>query len=374
VIWKPYESCCVGHALDRRARVCPDCGHPLLRCRGYDDCRQLLLPGDHCPLHVAPRLSILGRVPIVAEVGGRVAAIIRLANSSGAGSVLNVRRILKQELDGAPEDCPPDWDRLRPDEERQLAIDSAELRHPGPQRIVLYLVLGCDFGDLPEEYAFSADLRLRVRSKEESSPRIVVEGQVDGDVIAMGEMQRRRWGDKTDTRSFTPTELPCERANVFEVRQGVRGYEDGTRVLRDVEVEWRGFPPADAPPTGRPFLAADRLRGGRNSREPHERNPDPNDVSLRVYATDGSIEREKTKRISGVHLELVLLNDRLCLRSYGRNGTWVNGEQVRNAVPVPLRSGDRFRPIAPGTRGVDVEVSMQPIGGEIPRIVLERKD
>ncbi len=63
-----------------------------------------------------------------------------------------------------------------------------------------------------------------------------------------------------------------------------------------------------------------------------------------------------------------------CLRSYGRNGTWVNGEQVRNVVPVPLGSGDRFRPIAPGTRGAEIAVEMHPVDGEVPRIVFTRMD
>ena len=359
--WKKHQSCCVRYALERDARMCPECGSTLLRCRQYDECHQLLAPGDHCPVHVAPQLQLLGGSPVKAIVGGRLSLPFLVKNASGCQSDLKVRRILKQDRDGEIVELPPDWDRIGPGEDRRLFVDTGEFRRAGRSRLKLYLVLGCQLGSLEESYAFSADIPIKVKDREQQS--IHVE-QAGGDVIVMGG-RRGGWTETTDLS----TALAFERAEAFELRQGLRGYPDpGYRIQRNVRFEFPGFPEGDVPPPGQVFLDSEKLRCGRNSRT----YADSNDVALRAYGADGEMDWEVTSQISGVHLELLLWDDRLCLRGLGRNGTFRNGEQVHGTVA--LGHGDRVRVLGPDLSGPEFEVGMIVYGGRVEKVIFSRTD
>jgi hypothetical protein len=352
--------CCVRHALDPAAKVCPDCGTALVRCRGFDECRQVLGPSDHCPVHVAPRLTVLGRCPPRIPAGGSLSLPLVVRNTSGcAGSELHVRRIFCQTPGGNPVCVPPEWDRLRAGEEKPLFVDTGRVETPGRARLRLTLVLGWGTGGSEETFAFGGDVPFVVEEREAA----VQVGQAGGDVIVMGG----RKGGWTDATGFAPTAVALERADAFELRQGLRGYaERGLRVPRSVRFEFAGFPEGEAPAPGRPFVERERLRCGRNSRAFEK----PNDLRLLALRPDGAVDRDLSGLISGVHFELALLDDRLRLVPLGANGTWVNG--ARADGPADLAPGDRVRVLAPELRGPELEVRMQVEGGFAERITIAR--
>lgn len=304
---------------------------------------------------------LLGGSPVKAEVGGRLSLPFLVKNASGCQSELKVRRILKQDRDGDIVELPPDWDRIGPGEERRLFVDTGDFGRAGRTRLKIYLVLGCRLGALEESYAFCAEIPIRVKEREQQS--IHVE-QAGGDVIVMGG-RKGGWTETTDLS----TAVAFERAEAFELRQGLRGYPDpGYRIQRNVRFEFPGFPAGDVPPAGQLYLDREKLRCGRNSRS----FADGNDVALRAYRAGGEMDWDITSQISGVHLELLLWDDRLCLRSLGRNGTFRNGEQVHGTVA--LGHGDRVRVLAADQNGPEFEVGMIVNGGRVEKVIFSRTD
>jgi hypothetical protein len=351
----------------------------ILRCRSFDRCGALLAPGDACPVHVAPRLSLKRSAMPKASVGDRIALPLVLANGSAAESPLRVQKFYKIEPDVEPEDLALYWDTVRPGEERSFSVETGVLQAGGSSRVSLVGILSACFGDIEEDYAFATDVLFRVEHGE--TRQIVQHIHVEGGQFAAGasavvqtgpSIHEGLAGSAADVEAESA--LPLQRAEAFELRQGVRGYrEEGTRLYRSVEVRFEGFREGDAPPPGPHFLTQDRLVCGRSSRRKHEKNPSPNDVVLRIHAgTDGPVDQERSARISGRHLELFLRNDRLCLRSAGRGGTWLNGRRIEPGAEAVLRSGDRIQPLEPPARGLEVVASWTSRQGTVDRITFRR--
>jgi hypothetical protein len=376
VEWKGYRACCRTHALDHSARVCPECGQPLLRCRSFDRCGALLAPADACPVHVAPRLSLKKGAVLKASVGERVALPLVFSNGSAAGAALRLRKFYKIEPDREPEDLLLYWDTVQPGEERGFSVETGILSVGGSIRVSLVGVFSTAFGEVEEDFAFAADVLLHV--EQGRSQQIVQNIHVEGGTFAAGASAVVQTGPSIHEglaagRDLEPESLlPLQRAEAFELRQGIRGYRDeGVRLHRSVEVSFEGFREGDAPPAGLHFLAQDRLACGRNSRKKHEKNPSPNDVTLRVYSGgDGPADPERSARISGRHLDLVLRNDRLYLLSLGRGGTWLNGRTIDPGAEAVLHPGDRIRPLVSPGPGIEVVVSWRSRDGAVDRITL----
>jgi len=378
--WKGYQACCSRHARDPQAKVCPDCGQVLLRCRGFADCGTLLAPIDACPAHVAPGLYLREGALLAAEVGDCVSLPLVLRNASRSGQALRVRRMFKVERGQEPEELALLWDTVRAGEERTFSVDTGTLDAGGSSRVGLIVVFACEIAGIEEEYAFATEILLRV--KREESKQIIQNIHVEGGhfetgasaVTQTGPSMHEGW--KTEERADAASEmpLPLQRADAFELRESIRGYaKSGARVYRTVEVSFEGFPESDAPPPGRPFIAQDRLAFGRNSRRSHEENPNPNDVVLRVYDRKGEVDREPSSRISGRHFDLFLRNDRLCLKSLGRAGTRINDENLAPGDEAILGSGDRIQVLAPSPREIEIRISMFSREGEVERIAVARR-
>ena len=362
MVTKQYGECChrVGF-LDRSAKACPECGTPLLRCRGYDECRMLLYRGDHCPGHVAPAVYLDTAAPAPARVGGRVVLPVRIANASNCGSGLRVEKLLTRAPGGEETELPLDWSRLRAGEEKRLFVDSGVLEFAGRVGVDLFLVVSSRIGAYRETYAFTAHLPIEV----EADPGAIHVGQAGGDVIVMGRGRPERWsvGDREKS-----TRLDTVRAEQFEVRQGLRGYPNASRIPRTVVLESVGFPEADGMPRCAPFLTKERLLLGRNSRA----YDPPNDLTLRAYLRNGQLNRDLSGAVSGVHFDLHLRDDRLWLNPLGRNGTVVNGEPAKDAGVV--RDGDRIRVPANETSGPEFQVRFVVRDGVVETLRLTRTD
>jgi hypothetical protein len=286
--------------------------------------------------------------------------MVRNASAFG-GSDLHLRRILGQTPGGGPVSVPPEWDRLRAGEEKPLFIDTGRAETPGRARLRLTLVLEWGAGGAEETFAFGGDIPFVVEERAES----IQVGQAGGDVIVMGG----RKGGWTDASGFSPTAVVLARADAFELRTGLRGYpQAGFRVPRGVRVEFAGFAEGEAASPGRPFVERDRLRCGRNSLTFEK----PNDLRLLCRRPDGAVDRDLSGRVSGVHFELLLRDDRLHLVPLGANGTWIDG--ARADGPADLAPGARVRVLAPELTGPELEVRMQVEGGFAEKITMVRTD
>ncbi|MBN1417738.1 MAG: FHA domain-containing protein [Planctomycetes bacterium] len=378
--WKGYQACCPRHARDPQAKVCPECGQVLLRCRGFAECGTLLSPIDACPVHVAPSLYLREGALLAARVGDCVSLPLVLRNTSRAGPALRVRRMFKVERGQEPEELALLWDTVRAGEERTFSVDTGTLAAGGSSRVGLLVVFACEFGGIEEEYAFATEILLRVNREE--SKQIIQNIHVEGGhfetgasaVTQTGPSMHEGWKKDEGGSVASELQLPIQRAEAFELREGIRGYtESGARVYRTVEVAFEGFPESDAPPPGSPFVAQDRLTCGRNSRRGHEENPNPNDLVLRVYDRKGELDRDLSSRVSGRHFDLFLRNDRLCLKSLGRAGTRVNDEALATGEEAILASGDRIRILAPSPREIEMTLSMFSREGVVERIALARR-
>jgi len=379
--WKAYGACCRMRALDGEAKVCPDCGHPLLRCRSFADCRALLGPLEACPIHVAPGLELKSGAVLSPSLGDRVALPLVFRNGTGAGGDLRVRKIFRLVPGRDPEEPSLPWETVLPGEERSFSIETGTLDAVGTCMVNLVLELTASLGGIDEDFAFEAGIPLRIRREE--TKQIIQNIRVEGGSFAAGASAVVQTGPSIHEGFRAPeggessagSRLSLERAEAFELRRGIRGYrEEGFRVPRTVEVACLGFPGDDAPPPSRPFIHAERFACGRNSRRPHPENPKPNDLSIRVYAGEGGpADPERSMRIAGRHLELFLQDDRLCLRCLGRNGTWLNGRALPAGTETPLRPLDRIAVLDPRSAGTELTVSMVSRGALAERIVLERR-
>jgi hypothetical protein len=381
--WKGYGACCHSRSLDGEARLCPDCGHPLLRCRAFAECHCLVGPLEACAVHVAPRLALKKGAVLSLRVGDRLTLPLVFRNASGTGTELHLRKIHTLVPGREPEEMDPLWDTVHPGEEKSFSVDTGVLEAGGTSRVSPILALSASLGGIDEDYAFAAEILLRVRREE--AHQIVQNIHVEGGHFAAGASAVVQTGPSVHQGFRSPEDsgrfegvpgLALERAEAFELRQGLRGYpQDSLRIPRTAEVLCLGFPGEDAPAAGRPFMHQDRLACGRNSRRKHPDNPSPGDLAIRVYAGgSGVVDPGRTGRISGRHFELLLQNDRLVLRSLGRNGTWLNGEPLPPGRDAVLRPLDRIRALDPASGGPELAVSMVSQGTLVERIVLERRD
>jgi hypothetical protein len=139
---------------------------------------------------------------------------------------------------------------------------------------------------------------------------------------------------------------------------------------------FEGFPAGDAPPAPRPFPDGAVLKFGRNSTRAHEKNPAPNDASLRFYGPGGSLLPAESSWISGLQFEVVRKESAVLVVSRGSRGTWMNGSRLPDGRPVALSDGDRLSPLEPEvspSMSIEVRIRSGPRGPEEVRFQLGRK-
>jgi hypothetical protein len=353
--WAPYKACCFSAAssLDPEVGFCPECGHPLMRCVGFSDCRKLVVPGLSCPGCLAPQLLIDAGAVVSAKAGDRMSVPLILTNQSSAGRPLWVKRISR--VDGRSEEqLSIPWEQVDVHRERRFWLDAA-LAEGGRYTLNVRLVLATRYKSVEEEFAFAAGIAVEA-ARQEAGNRVNVVNIGAGDVMgssAAGHMFNAPIhigaGDSGSaaTALLDKKAVPLERAERYELEQNIRGYrKEGLRVLRNVDVSFSGFGADDTPPASPALLPRGRLLFGRNSRPPVPDNVTANDVRLLAFdPRTKKVDEPATMAISRHHFDFVVVNDRLAVQVKAASGMQVNGETLTAGQLFPLAHGDRLIPI-----------------------------
>jgi hypothetical protein len=375
--WEDYGGCCrLAAARDPGAVFCPECAHRLFKCPA-PGCGALVTPLGHCTACIDPRLSLEKGAVLQAKVGECLSVPFVLRNGA-VSRPLSIRTVLRDGAGLAPEPVPLAWEQLEAGRTRAFTVTAGPFAHGGLERLRLTIVATASLGEIEETYAFSGDLAIQI---EGADPTRVVQtfnlaganfgtaGMVVANPHASSDSRNRR-GDPLATR----TDVVLERAERYEIQSGCRGYDaPGARMARDVEFQFAGFPPADAPPDG-PLLPGPALRCGRNSRaRDGATNASPNDLCLRIYdGRSGNLDREASAAVSRRACDFLLSDDRLYVRAAGENGLAVNGERCGAGERRVVKHGDAFT-VPPGPRkGIVFGVSFRVSGGLVTHVRFEK--
>jgi hypothetical protein len=381
MLWRPYKPCCHVSALDRAALYCPECRHPLLRCHGFSDCNALVEPLSHCPVHVAPALILEAGGLAGARRGDRLSLPLLVKNCATVGFPLRIHRVLRQCADGdySPIELP--WEKIGPGQERRFSIDSDVLETGGRYGVRLILELVVRYAEHEECYAFAAEVGLKVEGGEGGgqvvqyinvkTERIEAGGSA---VMQTGPSQYMGSGAATGVRDAGQSQpVPLERAERFELAQGIRGYDRlGCAIPRTVELHCEGFAGAEAPGQSTPFLGSHTLGIGRSATDyrPDDKTP-PNFICLRAYDGSGNLDADLSRQVSRRHFELELTNGRLYLRNLGRTGTH-NGRPLACGDRVVIGHEDVVSPLNLPQGGLDLRLQFEHRGDQVERIRLLR--
>ena len=375
--WQAYRACCHRHASDGDAGFCPECGHPFLRCLAFAECHNLVTPDQPCSVCVAPALMIDAGAVVQSKTGERLSVPLILRNVSPAARPLWVKRIVKG--DGRVEEpVALTWEQLEAGSERRFTIDTPPMTEGGTHTLRVIMVLASRYKGLEEEYAFAAGMAITVSGAD--TQQIVQNINLSGAQFQTGGMVHTQLNTKRDAGSGpTPlqdrTLLSLERAEKYELEQGIRGYRaEGVRVPRHVEFTFSGFRPDDRPADGATLLQRGRLAFGRNSRTADPAtNPTPNDVCLRAYDARGAtVDERATMALSRHHFDLVVVNDRICVLARATGGLQVNGEPLSAGEVVALAPGDRVAPIPGRPDKLTIQVTFVESIGSVERIDVSR--
>lgn len=379
--WKPYAACCYRNASDADAGFCPDCGHPFLRCMAFAECQSLVAPTHACPVCVAPSLMIDAGAVVQSKLGERVSVPLILRNISPASRALWVKRIVK--WDGRVEEpMALTWEQIEPGTERHFTLDTPPMAEGGTYSFHVILVIATRYKGLEEEYAFAARVTMTVGGKDPQSVSHHYEFSNlqlgTGAFIGAGAPNLglgmpaagKEPGASTDRKP-----LVLERAERYELEQGIRGYrKENLRVPRHVAFGFQGFKAGDSPSNGTTMVLGGRLVCGRNSRTP---DPDgkvlPSDLCLRAYdARSAALDEPATMAISRHHFDLVVVNDRLCVQARATHGMDVNGTPLTSGAVAVLMPGDRLSPIPGRPDKLTLQVSFSSSIGSVERIDIAR--
>jgi hypothetical protein len=334
-----------------------------MRCVGFADCGKLVTPGQPCGTCVAPRLFIKPGAVVGAKAGHVTSLPIILANESPAGRPLWVKRIARVDGNGESLLSIP-FDRVDAQSENEFLLDTT--LKGGAYTLSMRLVLATRYKNVEEEYAFAAGVA--VSATDGPNINLHVAGDTSGSGAGGHNVNVNAGTFDRDTRTVisSRTALPLQRAERYEVEQGIRGYRhDGLRVLRTVDFAFSGFRPEDTPGEEAAMLARGRLLVGRNSRPPVPAGTTANDVCLRVFdARTKKPDEAATMAISRHHFDFVAVNDQLAIQVRASGGMQVNDKELAAGELYPVAHGDRIIPI-PGrgdkltlrvafTNGIDV--------------------
>ena len=371
-----YEACCFAAAMDPEAGFCNHCGRPLFRCPGFDDCRSLVDASGHCNTCLLPVLTFEENVELEARVGEVATIPFRLRNASPARRPFSVLNIFKREARGANDAVPLHWERIDPDQERGFSVVTEPLESGGAHRLTLLMILVSRCGGIEQCYAFASEILIRVSG---SGPTHITQNfdlsnadfGTAGMVVANPNLSTP--AERSSAARAGRRDLRIDRAERFEIEGGYRGYaEHGYRVPRNVVFEYSGFAPGDSPPAGPVTSSAPVLNGGRNSRRfDAERNPEPNDLCLRVYKGP-NLDAEASRLIPRHLCVLVLQNDRLYLRAREANRLALNGEVMGKGELRQLEDGDQLQVPAGHPGAFSLTVRFSSAAGLVESIRIER--
>jgi len=168
--------------------------------------------------------------------------------------------------------------------------------------------------------------------------------------------------------------IPLERQDRYERENGYRGYkESGTRIPRNVEFVYNGFPANDKPVDGPLAGLQPIIRCGRNGRRyDAQKNTEPNDLCLRIYdPKSGALDAEASGAISRHACDFMIQNDRLYVRALSDTALAKNGVALKAADSAVVNHNDSFTmPVKPG-KTITFSTKYRITGDEIKQVRFE---
>lgn len=374
--WQPYRACCLRPAADADVAYCPECGHALLRCMAFAECRGLVSPLEACSQCVAPTLMIDAGAVVQSKTGERVSVPLILRNDAPAGRSIWVKRIVK--WDGrVNEPLALTWEQLDAGTERRFTLDTPPMAEGGRHTLRVILTLASRYKGVEEEYAFAAGMSIDVSAPD--AQQVVQNINLSGAQFQTGGMVHTALNTKGSGGAAAEATrdrrvVALERAEKYELEEGIRGYKShGVRVPRNVSFAFRGFRPEDTPPSGATLVTGGRFVCGRNSRQPDPTGQSlPSDLSLRVYDRRGALDEAATMAISRHHFDLVVANGRLCVQTRTTRGMEINGQASTAGALVPVGPADKVVPIPGRAEKLALQFSFASAHGVVERIDVMR--
>jgi hypothetical protein len=375
-----YKDCCRRSATEVNTAFCPVCGHSLYRC-AYPGCRNLINPLSHCPLCVRPELFVEKGAVLVAEKDECLAIPFVLVNGSPAKHALFTKNLFRYGKDIKNEPVPIGWEKLEAGRERTFSVQTEPFAGSGTIHLGLTIIVASRVEEFEELYAFAGEMRIDVERGSVEPAQVSQTFNMEGASLGTGALvyANQKQADsgfkkRQAVALQTRLSIPLERQDRYERENGYRGYkESGTRIPRNAEFVYDGFPQNDRPLNG-PLLGLQPvIRCGRNSRRfDEQKNPQPNDLCLRIYDTkSGELDAEGSSAISRHACDFMIQNDRLYVRALSDTALAKNGIALKAADIIVVNHGDTFTsPVKPG-KNITFGTKFRITGDEIKQIRFE---
>jgi hypothetical protein len=375
-----YKDCCRRSANEVDTVFCPECGNTLYRC-AYPACHSLISRLGHCPLCIQPKLFVDKGAVLVAERDECLAIPFVLVNDSPVNHALLVRNLFRFGKDVKNEPIPIGWEKLEAGRERTFSVQTEPFTGSGTIHLGLTVVLASRIEEIEELYVFAGEMRIDVERGSVEPAQITQTFNMEGANLGTGALVyatqksaesgfKKRQAEAQTAR----LPIPLERQDRYEREHDYRGYrESGARIPRNVEFVYDGFPANDRPSDGPLRSPQPIIRCGRNGRRfDAQKNPQPSDLSLRVYdSKSGELDVEGSSAISRQVCEFVIQNDRLYVRALSDKGIAQNGVVLKAGEIVVVNHGDSFlTPARPG-KTVNFSTKFRITGDEVKQIRFE---
>jgi hypothetical protein len=376
--WRPYGACCYRGALQTDSAFCPECGRTLLRCMAFSECFSLIAPTQPCPVCIAPELAIDKGAITQSKIGERLSIPLVLRNASKVERAIFVTAIVKAE-GKAYEPLALPWEHVEPQSERRFTVETAPLAQGGTHAVGIIATLASRYKGREERYAYAGRVSIVVESPDQQQivQNINLAGaQFETGGLVHAPVSSRPVGGTSPSVLRVREAIPFERAERYEIEQGIRGYgETGVRVPRDVSFTFSGFLPADHPGDGVAVGMGGALSCGRNSRRfDAQTNPFPNDLCLRIHdQRTGAIDEDATRSLSRHQFDFLVLNDRLCVQVRSSGGLEHNGRKLATGEVRVLRDGDRLAPLPGRAEKLELVVRFRSSVGSAEAIEIARE-
>ncbi|WP_143434570.1 FHA domain-containing protein [Henriciella pelagia] len=358
--------CCTRSALDLEACFCEECGKPLYRCMAHAECGGLVDDGGMCPVCVNLDLSLNAGAASSVREGGKLALPLTIRNASNVGRPLFVSGLWITEDDAPPREIKLPFERIDPQQTANVAVRTEILKHAGVHQVDLLIAVSTRYQWRQEEFVFSSNIIFPVEPKDPGGPATTI--NVNANEVGAGFTVYNPTRIEADRsagapRQLEPVKLSHKRADAAEREYLKRGFDNGTKVPRNVELIWRGFEHGQVPPDGPIVKPSGMLLVGRNSRQAG------NDICLRL--AEG--QEQLSLSISRLLFSLYIESGAFKLRAEGQHGLCVSDKQLRRTETVILQSGDIIRPLVHNPSVLAIRVDFEIEHRDVRRIILTRE-
>lgn len=368
--------CCYQHAVTKDAVFCGECGKPLLRCMAFEECGGLVGDDGLCTVCVRPQLFLDQDAVMDVKAGGVLVLPLVFYNASSIARPLFITDVWVREGSSDRRKVDLQWKRLDSGGSGRLSVQTGALEQQGRHRFEVTFAAATNYFIREERFAFTSSLGLEV----EQGGSLVINQTINASGVGAGSdtvyapIRLETTGDtRKPVSGGKAAELGLQRADAFEVSEGLRGYTSGplqgSVVSRGARIVWKGFG-ADGPTSG-PIATLDGILAlGRGKAVAHGGD---NAVQLLVTDVKGSLAEQLSQAISRRHLEFFIQSGRLCLRATGSAGVLVGDRKhgADDAIAV-LNHGDVIKVLPKYPDALGLQVRMRANFGQIDEITITR--